>query len=60
MAKKRPAIVLDRLARQDADKLDSMLAELTRETAEAGKPARWSRRFAASGKNQLIKPFRNS
>jgi hypothetical protein len=51
MTKKRSPIVLDKLKVESADKLKSMLAELTGDPAGAGsKPARRARRFIASGK----------
>ena len=62
MARKRDVIVLDTLKRESAIKLESMLGELTgwESNSESGKPSRWSRRFAASGKFNLIRPLGKS
>jgi hypothetical protein len=54
MTKTRTVIVLDKLARESACKLDSMVAELAGETpidANRAQLSHWSRRFAASGKS---------
>jgi hypothetical protein len=61
MPRKRTAIILDQLARESAVELDSMVVELIGETllkaGDGTKPTHWRRRFAASGKFTLIRPF---
>jgi hypothetical protein len=52
MARKKNPIVLEKLASQKDSELKDMLAELQDNTAtSAVEPARWSMRFAASGKH---------
>jgi hypothetical protein len=64
MARKRSTIVLNKLKQDSAIKLESMLGELTGcvsdSASDSGKPSRWNRRFAASGKFNLIRPFGKS
>jgi hypothetical protein len=63
MTRKRTAIVLDKLARESACKLESMFAELAGEPRIDANPAQlshWSRRFAASGKIMPLRPVRMS
>jgi hypothetical protein len=64
MVRKKNAIVLDKLARESAIELDSMLDELMahgqQHANDRATPSQWSRRFAASGKHTLIRPFEKS
>jgi len=64
VARKKTPIVLNELTRQSAVELQSMVSELTRDTAikknDGGKPSRWSRRFAASGKDGIAPKIRLS
>ena len=61
--RKKTLIILDRLTRQSKVELLSMVAELTGaaalETSVGIKP-RWSRRFAASGKDGIAPKIRLS
>jgi hypothetical protein len=64
MPRKRTAIILDKPARESGATLESMVVELTGDAPLAAnygaRPSHWSRRFAAAGKTQLIKPLRRS
>jgi len=64
VAKKRSAIILGELARESAARLDSMAVELTDDIAlavsDGEKPGHWSKRFSASGKCNLARPFHKS
>jgi hypothetical protein len=51
--RKRSPIVLEKLPHDNDGELKEMLAELQSDTAsDPVRPARWNRRFAASGKNK--------
>ena len=56
MAKKRIAIVLEKLARESAAHLESMVSELSSEASSGShvsvRQPLWGERFAASGKHK--------
>jgi hypothetical protein len=64
MARKKNTIVLNELVHESAIELDSMLDELMAQgqqhANDRATPSHWNRRFAASGKHTLIRPFEKS
>jgi hypothetical protein len=64
MARKRNAIILNKITAKSADDLESMVTELTgdqtRMVKEGSRVSRWSQRFIASGKGNRAPKIRLS
>jgi len=64
VARKKTAVVLNKLTRESSIELESMVAELTGNTStkniDFAKRSHWSRRFAASGKGTPAPKIRRS